>query len=858
MFNNAAEYTALSLGLATAASLLPEFREIHVSVYGDSLLVINQLTGVWRILDPVMIALNHEVAALAGGFASIQFHHIPRAQNAVADGLANMGLTARRLGVTWGLRPASWQWAERGPRFGPPPAIPPCPDPLGPIPLPQAISPSMLAVALGVADASPLDIRFNAVEDFFAGCLHSRLQQWDAVLDGSGSGRQVRGWLHNRVNIQDLWQDREDTNRTFRGTPYPQATPPPMFLPNHASCYGEFQPFVDSAVQALQDTGAARVVGPSSDPSLRPHLVLPLGVEESKPRMFLDYTFGNLWFDGRPYTAEGVTDTLLLLGITDLQASLDAAQAYHHVGLDAGSQTFFGFEWKGSWLVFTCLPFGWNLAPFIFHSVMAQVAACLRRCFGMSLLTYLDDIYLRGSRLHRDPWRGGLATIYVAGQLLAALGFSIHVVKKSVLWPTRALRFLGLTVEHGRFTVPPHRTDSILGLARAFLAAGTVSGYSLESLLGKAQSTYLAFSTASFFTRVMQGVLTTHRARAHLHLVVGPLRAELEFWAGTAIGTRFVAGASAPWLSPAHITVVITAATVALAVTAAVAFTTESPFARYTATSIRWPGIRPPPAGTPRAWVILATVLWFFLAAHPSMDAPPAWGISSETSCHLDFVVPAVAPFQSALSSPEFLSFVQDAVLPDFLPRLRAANLRLTVRRIRRLASYGLGGRDLDGADYALADQFFERLTTRWGPFTAEAFASPRNARLPVFYSWFPAAGAQPPSAGVNALSQRYTGTVYSNPPFALLGGWIHFCELYQIRCVVIVPQWVTGLESTYWWPHLWTSPYERVLIAPSGTPGVFVRPTRRDPHARVPTEPWGHAVWAFLLDPAVLRPPPP
>jgi hypothetical protein len=504
--------------------------------------------------------------------------------------------------------------------------------------------------------------------------------------------------------------------------------------------------------------------------------------------------------------------------------------------------------------VFTCLAFGWCLAPWIFHSVMAQAAACLRREFGLALLTYLDDIYIRSTRVHRDAWAGGLAAVYVVGQLLSALGFSIHILKKSELWPAPALLFLGLTVEYGRFTVPPHRTDSIIGLATAFLAGGVATGYQLETLLGKAQSTYLAFATAAFFTRAMQAALLHHRYRAYRHPVVGLLRAELEFWAGVAVGTHFVAGSSAPWLSPAHITVIIGAAALGAAVGSAVAFTTESPSATFSSAGMPWPGSLPPPGSTPRAWVILATVLWYFLVGHPSIEAPATW--PSETSCHLDFVVPSVRPFQLALSSPAFLEFVRASLIPDFLQLLRAANLRLTVRRARNLSSYGRGGRESDGADYSLADRFFTRLSRQWGPFTAEAFASPFNARLPIFYSWFPSNGSTPASAGVNALSQRYTGIVYANPPFALLGAWIHFCELYRVHCVLVVPQWDTGLDSTAWWAYLWMSRYERVLIAPRGTPGVFVRPTFRNPRARAPTDPWGHAVWAFYLNPDVTRPP--
>jgi hypothetical protein len=359
---------------------------------------------------------------------------------------------------------------------------------------------------------------------------------------------------------------------------------------------------------------------------------------------------------------------------------------------------------------------------------MAQAAPCLRRDFGLALLTYLYDIYIRGPRVHRNAWAGGLAAVYVVGQLRSARGFSIHILKKSGLWPAPALLFLGLTVDYGRFTVPHHRTDSIIGLAQAFLAGEVVTSYQLETLLGKAQSTYLAFTTAAFFTRAMQAALLHHRYRVYRHPVVGLLRAELEFWAGVAGGTQFVAGSSAPWLSPAHITVVIGAATLGAAFGSAVAFSTKSPSATVSSAGMPWPGSSLPPASTPRAWVILATVLWYFLVDHPSIEAPDTW--PSESSCHLGFVVPTVRSFQLALSSPAFLEFVRASLIPEFLLLLRATNLRLTVRRARNLASYGLeGSRDGRGGLFSGRPILHTSVPTM-GTVLAEAFASPFNARL--------------------------------------------------------------------------------------------------------------------------------
>jgi ribonuclease HI len=844
--NNEAEYRSLLLGIRTARQLLPHFSSVHLSVFGDSMLVINQVPGIWKVRKPHLQVLVDQVRAdlrdFAGGVDGVTFTHLNRTLNTAADSLANMALAADRSGEAWGLRPESWTWAAEGPRFGVPPPVPVCPAPLGPVPPRSVVPPSMLAAALGTARASPLDIRFNDPAAFYAGCLHDRMPQWHGVLDESASARQVGMWLRDRVDVRALWQNRVIPSRTFQGAFYPSATPPSINLPNHPVCYTpEFHPFVKRSVATLVCTGAARCLGPSSDPSIRPFLVMPLGVEEGKPRMFYDCVYFNCWFDGQPFTSEGVCDVCPILSPEDLQASLDAAQAYHHIGLTADSQQFFGFEFEGSWYVFTCLAFGWCLSPFIFHSVMAQPVACLRRSFGIAVLMYLDDIWLRGSRLQADPWLGGLATVYVAGQLFSALGFFIHVEKKSELWPAPSLRFLGLMVEHGRFTVPPHRTDSIVEMASRFLAAGEALGYELESFLGKVLSTYLAFPPASFYTRAMQDTLRAHPARRFRHVMVAALAAEVGFWA------VFAPGASAPWLSASHVTVVVSADTLTAPTGAPVTFTVESPWARaeFREPGLEWPLSVVP--SVPRSWIILAVVLNYLLVLAPT---PPR-------SCHVDVVLPQRANCAAALSDPAFLAFMVSSIMPTFLVRLQEANLRVRVVRIQRFPSYGLTSRESDGSDYSLADVFLCLLQNIWGPFSAEAFASPLNARLPLFYSWFPAPPGVPAPAGVNALSQSYRGVVFANPPFLLLACWIQFCEEHGVTCVLIVPQWDTGLTSTSWWPYLWMSSYPRVLVAPSGTPGVFTQPVGRNPRERRPSGPWTSNVWAFRIDPRFRRRPP-
>lgn len=83
--NNVAEYRGLIAGLRAAAQINPD---ALVSVRMDSKLVVEQMSGRWKIKHPDM----RELALEAGRIfphANVEYEWIPRAQNAAADSLAN-------------------------------------------------------------------------------------------------------------------------------------------------------------------------------------------------------------------------------------------------------------------------------------------------------------------------------------------------------------------------------------------------------------------------------------------------------------------------------------------------------------------------------------------------------------------------------------------------------------------------------------------------------------------------------------------------------------------------------------------------------------------------------------------------
>jgi ribonuclease H / adenosylcobalamin/alpha-ribazole phosphatase len=114
--NNVAEYRGVIAGLRRAAELGAR----RVRVRADSLLVVNQQKGLWKVKNADLRPLSEETARLASGFERVIWEHVPRERNRRADALANRAMD------------------EQGkvPRPRPPVAPPPGPSP-GPVRKPR-------------------------------------------------------------------------------------------------------------------------------------------------------------------------------------------------------------------------------------------------------------------------------------------------------------------------------------------------------------------------------------------------------------------------------------------------------------------------------------------------------------------------------------------------------------------------------------------------------------------------------------------------------------------------------------------------------------------------------------------------
>jgi broad specificity phosphatase PhoE/ribonuclease HI len=93
--NNVAEYSGLIAGLRLAAEFAPD---ADIEVRMDSKLVVEQMSGNWKIKHPSMKPLAAEANRLAP--FGTTYTWVPRLQNAHADRLANEALDGKRDGAT--------------------------------------------------------------------------------------------------------------------------------------------------------------------------------------------------------------------------------------------------------------------------------------------------------------------------------------------------------------------------------------------------------------------------------------------------------------------------------------------------------------------------------------------------------------------------------------------------------------------------------------------------------------------------------------------------------------------------------------------------------------------------------------
>ena len=388
------------------------------------------------------------------------------------------------------------------------------------------------SVVAGEAFANASLLAFCDSSSFRAGELHRHIDQWYKLFQSSDNKfSEVLDWIHNFVHVDKFFTHDKGS---YKGVNYNCERPPARIFANHLFCKAFAQFISDTLIERLASGAISLWCRVGECPP--PHLVMPLTVEHTKPRLCNDDRFLNLWTLDRPFKLDGVQQLPKYVVPGFFQTVCDDKSRYDHIQLSVESRTFFGFEWGGRFFVSCCIPFGWKSSAYIYHST-GLLASHYIRSLGIPPLLYIDDRH--SSQLSfpsgclpvafqnlpsQDSINLALANaaIFLTCFILSSLGYCI-ALDQSTLVPCKQVPYLGFISDSEKqaFILLPHKKKKFLTLLKQALSSESIDLVILQRLGGKCSSRQVKLS--------------------------GPLRQELEHWLFLETWNGFL-----PWHSKKH------------------------------------------------------------------------------------------------------------------------------------------------------------------------------------------------------------------------------------------------------------------------------------------------------------------
>ena len=673
---------------------------------------------------------------------------------------------------------------------------------------------------LGVK-ASVRDLKFRDPGHFVAGEVHSHLPEWEKILKDQPKGAEILGYLSKGVCIDDFLVPFKGS---FQGQHYSSSTPPKAMFSNNKSCIG-FEEFISSTISQRLRNGSLSLWGKAGccNP---PHLVMPITIEPTKPRMCHDERFLNLWIKDSPLKLDYISNLPRYVSKSSFQTTMDDKSGYDHVALSPESRTYFGIEWQGWYFVYHTIPFGWKASAYIYHTI-GMGATSYIRSLGIPCSQYIDDRHLgqlttpveyAAATQKWSDFELAEGATFVAASVLIALGYFIGLAKSS-LTPSRTVRFLGFIVDSERqaFILPEEKKAKFARLRESILEGRLTSVKTLQRLAGKVTSFSIAVPAAQLYTREIFKSISGHSNSSRPIKISGLLREEIEFW-------RFLDTwqECLHWPSERHTTIRICS----------------------DASDYAWGGVITVPGDSPVEirdyWDDesrkLPIAIREALALLYTLQAGQNVIRNTRVDAHTDNM--------TFLQSWKKLGG-KNRQLNNVLKRLYSAtlenNVHLTLQYIPSCSNPAdAPSRQTSDLDCTLSPEVWAKVEERFGPHTIDLMSLDSNTQqdasgqpLKHYTPFF-----TPLSSGVNVFAQaiQRNENPYVFPPFVLVGPLLKFLSKCEASFTIIVPKLY---PLPYWWPILRSRCQSSLKLGNKGQSHILLFPSARGGFSHSRCLPW-------------------
>lgn len=188
-----------------------------------------------------------------------------------------------------------------------------------------------------------------------------------------------------------------------------------------------------------------------------------------------------------------------LLQPGDYLASVDLKDAYFSVNMDPRDRKYLRFCWNSIVYEFTCLPFGYSLAPRVFTKILKPVYASLR-FQDIRIIYYIDDTLIISNSSDQCSQHAREVC-----ELLTRVGFTVNNIK-SQLVPSQQIQFLGFVVDSVSMTLslPAEKVETIINSCQGLLKNRCPSIRDIAHVTGLLVSAFRAVKYLRLFYRSIE------------------------------------------------------------------------------------------------------------------------------------------------------------------------------------------------------------------------------------------------------------------------------------------------------------------------------------------------------------------
>lgn len=136
------------------------------------------------------------------------------------------------------------------------------------------------------------------------------------------------------------------------------------------------------------ELGAIQKCAPCKNQFISSYFLVPKS--NGKRRFVLNLKRLNKFIWTAHFKMEDIRTALQLMTKGCFMASLDLQDAYFLIPIHKDSRKYLRFMWKDCLFEYVCLPFGLNIAPWLFTKITKPITSSLRK-EGLTSVVYLDD-----------------------------------------------------------------------------------------------------------------------------------------------------------------------------------------------------------------------------------------------------------------------------------------------------------------------------------------------------------------------------------------------------------------------------------------------------------------------------------